>query len=59
MEAEAEAKRIAEEEGRIFISPYNDLDVIAGHATLALELLEEQPLCEVVLQSEVEASSRE
>ncbi len=49
MEAETEAKRIAVEEGRIFISPYNDVDVIAGHGTIALELLEDQPRVEVVL----------
>ncbi len=49
MEAEMEAKRIAVEEGRIFISPYNDVDVIAGHGTIALELLEDQPRVDVVL----------
>lgn len=49
MEAEEEAKRIASEENRIFISPYNDVDVIAGHGTIALELLEDQPHIDVVL----------
>ena len=49
MEAEAEAKRLAEEERRVFISPYNDVDIIAGHGTMALELLEEEPRLDVVL----------
>ena len=49
MEAEKEAKRIASGENRIFISPYNDVDVIAGHGTIALELLEDQPHIDVVL----------
>jgi threonine dehydratase len=36
--AELTARRAAEESGRVFISPYNDLDVVAGQGTLAVEL---------------------
>src|SRR5580658_8376290 len=36
--AELAARRAAEESGRVFISPYNDLDVIAGQGTIAVEL---------------------
>lgn len=32
-----------EKAGRTFIHPYDDPDVIAGHATLALEFLEDRP----------------
>ena len=37
----AYALELAPAEGREFISPFNDLDVITGQATLAAELLEE------------------
>src|SRR5262245_21711951 len=36
--AELAARRAAEESGRVFISPYNDPDVIAGQGTIAVEL---------------------
>jgi threonine dehydratase len=42
-EAERTAKSYAQEHGAVFVSPYNDLDVIAGAGTIALELFEEQP----------------
>ena len=42
-EAERMAKNCARETGAEFISPYNDADVIAGAATVALEILEEAP----------------
>ena len=35
--AEREARRFAAAEGRIYISPYNHRDVIAGAGTLALD----------------------
>ncbi|WP_374345578.1 threonine/serine dehydratase [Phenylobacterium sp.] len=35
---ELEARRVAEASGRVYISPYNDLDVIAGQGTIGLEL---------------------
>jgi len=38
LDAEKKARQIAESSGRIFISPYNDLEVIAGQGTIGLEL---------------------
>jgi threonine dehydratase len=37
------AESFAERSGAAFVHPFNDLDVIAGQATLALELIEEVP----------------
>jgi threonine dehydratase len=42
-EAERMAKAHAQETGAEFISPYNDVDVIAGAATVALEMFEDLP----------------
>jgi threonine dehydratase len=42
-DAEAEARRIECESGRVFISPYNDPLIIAGQGTVALEILEDLP----------------
>jgi threonine dehydratase len=42
-EAERLAKAFARETGAAFISPYNDADVIAGAATVALEIFEDAP----------------
>jgi threonine dehydratase len=41
--AELAARRAAEETGRVFISPYNDADVMAGQGTIAVELLRQLP----------------
>ena len=41
--AEIMAKTFARETGAAFISPYSDADVIAGAATVALEILEDAP----------------
>lgn len=41
--AELAARRAAEESGRVFISPYNDRDVMAGQGTIAVELLNQLP----------------
>lgn len=41
--AEVHARRIAEETGVPFISPYNDAAVVSGQATIALEILEQMP----------------
>lgn len=40
-EAEAAGKRHAEAENKVFISPYNDVQVIAGQGTLLMEILRE------------------
>lgn len=37
------AEERAEKEGRVFVHPYDDLDVITGQATVALEMLEDAP----------------
>jgi threonine dehydratase len=42
-EAEAEVRRIIDEEGRTYIHPYDDPAVIAGQATCVVELLEDYP----------------
>jgi len=42
-DAERMAKTFARETGAEFISPYNDRDVVAGAATIALELFEDAP----------------
>ncbi|WP_294129764.1 threonine ammonia-lyase [uncultured Clostridium sp.] len=35
------AKTIEEEEGKVFIHPFNDMDIIYGQGTIALEIFEE------------------
>jgi threonine dehydratase len=44
--AELAARQSAEESGQVFISPYNDAEVIAGQGTIAVELLRQiaQPI---------------
>ena len=48
-EAERLALAYARETGTPYISPYNDEDVIAGAATVALEMLEDRPDLDVLL----------
>jgi threonine dehydratase len=48
-DAYAHALEIAEEEGRIFVHPFDDAAIIAGQGTLGLEILEQNPYLEVVL----------
>ena len=38
LDAELAARTAAEQSGKVFISPYNDVDVMAGQGTIALEL---------------------
>jgi len=40
-EAEAKAKELASGEGCLYISPYNDELIVAGHGTVGLEILQE------------------
>src|SRR5690606_41941502 len=42
-EAKAEADRIAAEERRVFVHPYDDPAIVAGQGKVALELLEDHP----------------
>ena len=46
---ELEARRISERTGQVFVSPYNDLDVIAGQGTCGLEIIDEAQVDAVVL----------
>ena len=48
-DAYAEACRICEEEGAVFLHPYNDPDVIAGQGTLGLEILSDLPYVDVIV----------
>lgn len=42
VEAEVAAREAAERTGRVYISPYNDMTVIAGQGTIAMEILMER-----------------
>jgi threonine dehydratase len=48
MAAELAARALGEREGRVYVSPYNDLDVVAGQGTLGVELLGQTPELESV-----------
>jgi threonine dehydratase len=48
-EAEKKAKQLAAQEGRLYISPYNDERIVAGHGTVGLEILSELPNVDVVI----------
>jgi len=48
-EAEQKALELSCKEGKTYISPYNDVDIIAGQGTIGLEILEEFPEVEKVL----------
>jgi threonine dehydratase len=48
LDAEIIGRQRAMESGRIFISPYNDPDVLAGQGTVAIELLEQIPRLDAV-----------
>lgn len=47
--AERAAREMERESGASFVSPYNDREVIAGQATIALELLEDEPGLEAII----------
>jgi threonine dehydratase len=49
MDAERLAREMEKGEGRTFVSPYNDLAVIAGQGTIGLEMMETMPNLETVL----------
>jgi threonine dehydratase len=48
-ESERKAKELAQTEGRLYISPYNDELIVAGHGTIGLEILKELPEVEAVV----------
>lgn len=49
MDSERLARRIEAEEGMTFVSAYNDLDLIKGQGTVALEMIEDQPTLDTIL----------
>ena len=48
-DAEAEARRRDDAGHAIYVPPYNDADVIAGQATVGVEILEEWPEVDVIV----------
>jgi threonine dehydratase len=48
LEAELAARAAASEQGKVFISPYNDTQVMAGQGTIAVELLRQLPHLDAV-----------
>ncbi len=48
LEAEMAARQAAESAGKVFVSPYNDFEVMAGQGTIALELLRQAPVLDAV-----------
>ena len=48
LDAELAARKAALESGKVFISPYNDIDVIAGQGTIGLELHRQAPHIDAV-----------
>lgn len=51
LEAELQARRETQKTGRVFVSPYNDLDVVAGQGTIGLELSEQSTGLDAVFAS--------
>jgi len=48
-QAETYAREIAQRNGKLYISPYNDPDIIAGQGTIGLELIEQLPSLQSIL----------
>ncbi len=48
LEAELAARAAAASSGKVFISPYNDVEVMAGQGTIAVELLRQTPKLDAV-----------
>ncbi|XP_065063023.1 L-threonine ammonia-lyase-like [Rhopilema esculentum] len=51
VETELFAKNYAEEIGALYVSPYNDPDVVAGQGTIGIEILEDLPSVDAVFIS--------
>ena len=49
LETEAKAREIEGNEGKTFISAYNDYEIIAGQGTIGLEMLEQTPDLDAVI----------
>lgn len=48
-QTEIHARRTAEASGRVYVSPYNDLEIVFGQGTIGREILEDLPAVEVVV----------
>ncbi|MCW4044758.1 MAG: pyridoxal-phosphate dependent enzyme [Candidatus Bathyarchaeota archaeon] len=48
-EAERKAKQLAAEDKCVYVSPYNDKWIVAGHGTVGLEIIEALPSVDVVI----------
>jgi threonine dehydratase len=42
-QSEAHARRLSGEKGIVYVSPYNDPEIVAGQGTIGLELLDQHP----------------
>ena len=51
IDAELAGRAAAVDQGKTYISPYNDREVMAGQGTMGLELLEQQPALDAVFLS--------
>jgi threonine dehydratase len=49
VETELYAQKVAQKQGRVYISPYNDLKVIGGQGTIGIELLQRTKKADSVL----------
>ena len=48
-DAYQKAKELEAQEGDVFVHPFDDIDVLEGQGTIALEILEEMPDAEVIV----------
>jgi len=48
-DASAEAQRVVKEEGKVFVHPFDDFEVMAGQGTIGLELLEQNPDLDTII----------
>ena len=48
-EAAAEARRISQEQGLVYVQAFNDPDVVCGQGTVALEMLEQNPFLDAIV----------
>ena len=48
-DAYQKAKELEAQEGYVFVHPFDDIDVLEGQGTIALEILEEMPDAEVIV----------
>ena len=49
LETELHAKKIAKQENKVWVSPYNDVQVMAGQGTIGVEISQQLPEVEAIL----------